>query len=78
MSKYRHTFRVRGPFASRTHRHRFVALDGAATEVVDEVEAQFTPHILWGAVGLAMWLGLPLLFAFRAWKTRQLLEGVAA
>jgi hypothetical protein len=28
----------------------------------------------WGVIGLAMWLGLPFLFAFRAWKTRRLLE----
>jgi ligand-binding SRPBCC domain-containing protein len=65
---------VRGPFASWAHRHSFRAVDEASTEVVDEVQAQLKPHILWGAVGLAMWLGLPLLFGFRAWKTRSLLE----
>ena len=69
---------LRGPFASWAHLHRFVAVDEATTKVVDEVEARLKLHILWGAVGLAMWLGLPLLFAYRGWKTRRLLEGVAA
>jgi ligand-binding SRPBCC domain-containing protein len=69
---------VRGPFAYWSHRHRFLALDGGRTEVVDEVEARLKPHLLWGAVGLAMWIGLPLLFAYRAWKTRRLLEAGAA
>jgi ligand-binding SRPBCC domain-containing protein len=69
---------LRGPFASWSHRHRFLALDEGWTEVVDEVEARLKPHLLWGAVGLAMWIGLPLLFAYRAWKTRRLLEAGAA
>jgi ligand-binding SRPBCC domain-containing protein len=69
---------VRGPFAYWSHHHRFLAVDEGQTEVVDEVEARLKPHFLWGAVGLAMWTGLPLLFAFRAWKTRRLLEAEAA
>jgi ligand-binding SRPBCC domain-containing protein len=69
---------MRGPFDSWTHRHSFAAVDEATTKVVDEVEARLKPHILWGAVGLAMWLGLQLLFGFRARKTRRLLVGVAA
>jgi ligand-binding SRPBCC domain-containing protein len=69
---------MRGPFASWTHRHSFVAVDEGTTEMIDEVEARLKPHILWGAVGLVMWLGLPPLFGFRARKTRQLVEGDAA
>jgi ligand-binding SRPBCC domain-containing protein len=69
---------VSGPFAAWAHRHTFVGVDEGRTEVVDEVEAKLRPHLLWGAVGLAMWIGLPLLFAFRAWKTRRLLEGTRA
>lgn len=69
---------VSGPLASWSHRHRFLVVDEGRTEVVDEVEARLKPHLLWGAVGLAMWLGLPLLFAYRAWKTRRLLEGAVA
>jgi ligand-binding SRPBCC domain-containing protein len=64
-----------GPFASWAHRHTFVAAGEGTTEVVDEVRAQLKRHLLWGLVGLGMWLGLPLLFAFRGWKTRRMLEG---
>jgi ligand-binding SRPBCC domain-containing protein len=63
-----------GPFESWVHRHTFVAEDERMTKVVDEVEAKLKRHPLWGPVGLAMWLGLPLLFAYRGWKTKQLLE----
>jgi ligand-binding SRPBCC domain-containing protein len=65
---------VRGPFETWAHRHTFVQLAEGSTNVLDEVEASLKPHGLWGLVGLAMWLGLPLLFAYRAWKTRRLLE----
>jgi ligand-binding SRPBCC domain-containing protein len=67
-----------GPFRSWQHRHSFVEIAPDVTEVVDEVEAVLRPHLLWGPAGLAMWLGLPLLFAFRGWKTRCLLERESA
>lgn len=66
---------VQGPFQAWAHRHSFVVVDGETTEVMDRVEARIKPHLLWGPVGLGMWLGLPLLFAYRGWKTRRLLEG---
>ena len=69
---------VRGPFEAWAHRHNFVAVDEETTEVVDQVEARLKPHALWRLVGLAMWLGLPLLFAYRGWKTRRLVEGDVA
>ena len=69
---------VRGPFETWAHRHTFVQIAEDSTEVLDEVEASLKPHVLWSLVGLAMWLGLPLLFAYRGWKTRRLLEGDAA
>jgi ligand-binding SRPBCC domain-containing protein len=65
---------VRGPFRAWTHRHSFVPVGETTTEVVDEIEASLRPHPLWGPVGLGMWLNLPLLFAYRGWRTRQLLE----
>lgn len=65
---------ISGPFQEWTHRHTFAALSEATTEVRDEVQARLRKHVLWGAVGLAMWLGLPLLFAYRARQTRCLLE----
>lgn len=63
-----------GPFREWVHRHSFIAVDDHTTEVVDEVRARLRRHALWGPVGLAMWLGLPVLFAYRGWKTRRMLE----
>ena len=65
---------VNGPFQEWTHRHTFAALGQTTTEVRDEVQARLRKHLLWGPLGLAMWLGLPLLFAYRARQTRRLLE----
>lgn len=63
-----------GPFAEWVHRHAFDPTGPASSRVTDLIQARLRPHLLWGPVGLAMWLGLPLLFGFRAWKTRRLLE----
>jgi ligand-binding SRPBCC domain-containing protein len=62
-----------GPFAHWLHRHRFTALGANRTVVDDEIEARLRRHPLWGVIGLKMWLGLPLLFAWRRYRTRRLL-----
>ena len=64
---------IRGPFQEWAHRHTFEPVDETTTEVVDTIEFSLKKHPLWGLVGLGMWLSLPLLFAFRGWKTRRLL-----
>jgi ligand-binding SRPBCC domain-containing protein len=69
---------VSGPFAAWAHRHTFLPLDDGGTQVIDEVEARLRRHLLWGPTGLAMWVGLPLLFAYRGWQTRRLLDRPAA
>jgi ligand-binding SRPBCC domain-containing protein len=66
---------VQGPFDCWQHRHSFVPATHDLTEVVDQVEAGVKKHVVWGPVGLAMWIGLPMLFAYRGWRTRRLLEG---
>ena len=63
---------VSGPFARWEHLHTFLPLDGHTTQVVDRVEADLSPHWFWHVFGLAMWLGLPVLFAYRAWRTPRL------
>ena len=65
---------VTGPFSQWVHRHIFVQVDDQTTEVIDQIGLRLKPHLLWGPVGLAFALGLPVLFAYRGWKTRRLLE----
>lgn len=69
---------VRGPFESWVHRHTLVQLAEGGTALLDDVKARLKTHALWGCVGSAIWLGLPLLMAYRGWQTRRLLEGAAA
>jgi ligand-binding SRPBCC domain-containing protein len=64
---------VNGPFRCWEHRHTFVPVSQAITEVRDEVDFHLSRHPFWGLFGLGMWLSLPFLFAFRAWKTRRVL-----
>lgn len=66
---------LEGPFATWVHRHTFVTIDEETTAVIDEVDATLHPNPFWKLVGLGMWLGLPILFAYRGWKTRRILEG---
>ena len=63
-----------GPFAAWTHRHAFERVDDGVTEVVDRVEAAYRAGAWWGLVGRLMWVGMPALFAYRARRTRRLLE----
>jgi ligand-binding SRPBCC domain-containing protein len=63
-----------GPFAEWVHRHNFVAVDEQTTEVVDEISLRLRAHPLWWLIGMGMRLGLPILFAYRAWKTRRTLQ----
>jgi ligand-binding SRPBCC domain-containing protein len=65
---------VRGPFASWQHRHSFVRVSEAETDVVDEVQAQLKRHPFWRLAGALMWVGMPALFAYRGWRTRGLLQ----
>jgi ligand-binding SRPBCC domain-containing protein len=65
---------LRGPFQSWAHHHAFLSVEETTTAVVDEIELSVRRHPLWGLVGLGMWLSLPLLFAYRGWKTCRLLE----
>jgi len=66
---------VAGPFRHWAHTHRFTERSPGLTEVRDEVKLSLRPHIGWGPLGLGMVIGLPLLFAYRARRTRRLLEG---
>jgi ligand-binding SRPBCC domain-containing protein len=65
---------LRGPFQHWSHRHTYAPVDETTTAVMDEIELKLRPHLLWSLVGLGMWLGLPLLFAYRGWKTLRLIQ----
>lgn len=67
-----------GPFKRWDHRHRFEVIDEQNTAVIDEITAELSANWFWKIVGMGMWLNLPLLFAFRAWKTKRLLSGAQA
>ena len=63
---------VQGPLQAWSHRHSFVPVGDAQTDVVDELDVTVRRHPLWGPVGLGMSLNLPVLFAYRQWQTRRL------
>lgn len=65
---------IKGPFAEWVHQHSFIALNNESTEVVDEITLHLRSHPWWWLVGMGMWAGLPFLFAFRASKTRRILQ----
>ncbi len=65
---------VQGPLAAWSHRHSFVPIDDAQTDVVDELAVEVRRHPVWGPIGLGMSLNLPVLFAYRQWQTRRLLD----
>jgi ligand-binding SRPBCC domain-containing protein len=63
-----------GPFRQWQHRHRFEPINKTTTAVIDEIEFSLQLHPWWSFVSLGMALSLPLLFAYRGWRTRQLLN----
>ena len=64
---------VSGPFERWEHRHTFSALEDGRILVQDEVTAMLKRHPVWWLAGAGMWLGMPILFAYRGWKTRRIL-----
>ena len=60
-----------GPFKHWSHRHHFSPVSEDQTLVTDEITAELSDRPLKWLIGAAMWLGLPLLFAYRAWRTSR-------
>lgn len=65
---------VSGPFLLWNHRHSFTPIGTGVTQVDDLVTAELQPSLKGRILGGIIWLGVPLLFAYRGWKTRTLLE----
>jgi ligand-binding SRPBCC domain-containing protein len=64
-----------GPFKTWRHRHSFRPVSPQLTEVLDEIQAEFSEHFFWGLVSRLMWLNMPVLFGYRGWVTRRRLKG---
>lgn len=65
---------IRGPFQRWEHRHTFLPVAENVTEVRDEIQLQLRLHPVFSLIGFGMFISLPILFAYRAWKTRRLIE----
>jgi ligand-binding SRPBCC domain-containing protein len=65
---------VEGPFEFWEHKHTFRKIDPHKTQVVDEIRARPGKLSLNGLISRFMWLTLPMLFAYRAWRTCRELE----
>ena len=65
---------LEGPFTHWVHHHSFNKINDNKTEVFDEIDLQFGTGLFSGIVSRFMWITLPILFAFRAWQTKRLLE----
>ncbi|MDE2841127.1 MAG: hypothetical protein OXM03_10915, partial [Chloroflexota bacterium] len=64
---------ISGPFDHWVHRHTFLESGEGLTTVRDEIEYVYRRHVLWGPLGRLFVLGLPVLFSYRAWRTKRLL-----
>lgn len=65
---------IQGPFKAWVHQHSFQPIDESRTIVIDRVQAEPGDHPFWGLVSRFMWITMPILFAYRAWRTRRALE----
>jgi ligand-binding SRPBCC domain-containing protein len=61
---------LEGPFKRWVHHHRYEALAPDQSLVTDDISAELSDRLLARLLGAVMWLGLPILFAYRAWRTR--------
>ena len=65
---------ISGPFDHWVHQHNFVPIDDNTTEIRDQIQAIPGRGLKWGLVSRFMWLNLPILFAYRARRTKQAVE----
>lgn len=61
---------LKGPFDYWEHRHIFREIDPQTTEVIDQIKAHPGRKLHNRLISSSMWLTLPVLFAYRAWRTR--------
>ncbi|HSF82712.1 MAG TPA: hypothetical protein VLA49_15865 [Anaerolineales bacterium] len=68
---------VSGPFKTWVHKHAFKDIGGGKTEILDDVQAELHSSLVKRSFGMLMWIGMPVLFAYRGWRTRRELETLA-
>jgi len=65
---------IQGPFCYWEHRHKFEQVDPQTSEIIDEIRAALGRGPLEKLVSYFMWIGLPVLFAYRSWATRRWIQ----
>ncbi len=65
---------IDGPFKRWDHTHTFAEVDDHTTRVIDQIVIEYRDGLWWRTLGTGMRLNLPVLFAFRKWKTKRLLQ----
>ncbi len=63
-----------GPFRFWRHHHSFEPISPQQTRITDEIDAALSWHPFKAFLGLLIWVGLPILFAYRRKQTQRLLE----
>jgi len=63
-----------GPFDHWSHTHSFKRIDQNTTEVIDTIQAEPARRGLNWFLSRFMWLNLPILFSYRAKRTKGMLE----
>jgi ligand-binding SRPBCC domain-containing protein len=62
-----------GPFSYWVHHHSFIKINDQTTAVRDEITARFGKGLIKEVISRAIWFNLPLLFKYRAWKTKRII-----
>ena len=65
---------VEGPFQTWVHKHTIQSLPGGNTRIIDHVQSQPGGDFLWGMISRSMLITLPILFSYRRWQTREVVE----
>ncbi|MFP3855277.1 MAG: SRPBCC family protein [Anaerolineales bacterium] len=64
-----------GPFKRWVHHHHFTSQPNGSTVIEDRIEVEIGLGML-TPIAVGMWLGLPLLFLYRQWRTRRALASI--
>lgn len=63
-----------GPFKKWRHGHSYTAVDESRSQVIDEIDFEYSQTPFWYIFGHFLVWNLPIMFAYRGWVTRKSLE----